>query len=266
MAEAKPFRQGRFHSISSCKMWETCPRQYRYTYVDHVKTTERDVPQSWRFGTCVHAAMEGAFKAQIDRRSDGPMADNVEAGLEALRVSWAKEDMPVRGGQYEDAIGIVRATLDHLGPVNFADILGVEHKFLTTTEDGANFVGYADLILRVGPSSLLVRDWKVSRWAKDAEYVSSTLQLNMYGWASREEWPWAETVYVSEYYPPINEEVMVALDPEVMIDTLARFEADVEAIEIETEYVPQVGDHCRTCSFTEMCPAITSVPKEQLNF
>lgn len=264
--ETKPFIAGRFHSISSTWLWEQCPQAYKFQYVDRVPRQQQTVPIYMRRGSVVHRALEVAFVAAKDKKLDGPLMDCAEEAIEGLREAWVEYEMPKIGGELEDNIALLLDTLETLGPIKGSDVLGAEHKFLTSTIDGTNFIGYADLMMRTGPESLLIRDWKISSAVKSAEEITHSMQSNMYGWAAQEEWPWAERIYVSEYYPPVQTEVMVLMDPEAMADCLARFEADAEEIETATEYEARKGERCGGCEYASICPAIKMIPKEQLDF
>lgn len=257
---------GRHHSVSSVTKYEECPKAYWFNYVVRQKVPDRVVPQHWRFGTVVHKALEVAFLTMRERSMTGSLSQARTEAFEALRDSWAAEQMPTTGGELDRALGIVDATLEVLTVDSAADILGVEEKLLSTTEDGTNFIGFADLVLRIGPESLLVRDWKVTSKANSADYVLHSLQLNMYGHFLRSEHPWATHVYAEEYYPPTNVFVRVKQDPELVADALSRFEAVVESIETDTEYEPRTGEHCSWCLYSAFCPAMGAVPPEQFDF
>lgn len=261
------FVRGRFHSISSTWLWEQCPQAYEFQYVRRVERVQKAVPIYMRRGSAIHQAMEYAFKEAQETKHNGPLIDLSKAALHGLELAWVEYEMPTKGGEREDAIALTLETLEELGDVRGEDVLGVEHKFLTQTEDGTGFIGYADLVLRTGPESLLVRDWKITSSVKSDEEIQNSMQANMYGWAAQQEWPWATRIYNSEYYPPVQQEVMVALDPEAMADCLARFEADVEEIETTSKYTPRPGsEKCAGCEYARICPAIKQIPEEQFNF
>lgn len=186
-----------------------------------------------------------------------------EAALRALRASWVEEQMPAHGGELDRAIDVVTETLEDL-TIRGEDIVGVEQRLRFRTPDGSIFIGYADLIHKLGPKSVDVLDWKVTSKKVPADELEHNFQLNMYGGAVRAMYPWAENVYGTHYYPPIQEHVRVSLSMTGYEEALARFEAVVEMVEIDERFAPRPGDYCADCVFQAECPAMGAVPTDQL--
>jgi hypothetical protein len=57
----------RWHSVSSTREYELCPRRYRYAYVERLPQ-DRHVPIPWRIGSAVHAALERPTASSRGRR------------------------------------------------------------------------------------------------------------------------------------------------------------------------------------------------------
>lgn len=249
-------RRGRRHSVSSTRLFLQCALAYKLQYLSKVRV-DRPVPVHWRFGTVLHAALEAVYRAHAERVPgvDLDVSVNYPEGRAALDASWAELDMPVRGGEHDRAIGMLQDVLDQHEPLDPADVLGVEHKFLGSTPDGTLVVGYADLVLRLGRDAIEVRDHKVTSRVSKSETLASDYQLNTYGWLALQDWSWAEKVYVSHHYPPVQSVVRVLTTEETREDALAQMEATAEMIETETDFSPRVGDHCTSCAYRPQCPA-----------
>lgn len=270
--------RGRRHSISSTALWEKCKLAYKLAYIDRVKRKQEAVPVAWRKGSVAHAGLEAAFKGVQAFGAPAPMTDfwimepddpeteganfGAAAAVRAAWVEYQLDDLPE--SELDDMLKMLYETLEALGTVDGSAVLGVEFRFLCETEDNAGFIGYADLVLKIGEKSILIRDWKNTIYKKDPDQIATGMQTTMYAWSATRVWPWAETIYMSEYYPPLQDEVMVPMDPENILDSLARFEADVEEIESATEWPPNVAPHCDDCEFREQCPAFVEVHETEV--
>lgn len=262
-------RPHRFHSVSSCGKYLECPKAFDFAYLQKLPP-DKPVPEHWRYGTVAHKGLEVAVLDHIERKGTGSLADTVPAAVAAVEAEFAKLDLD-QPGELDRLIESVTESLHGLD-FDASNVLGVEQKFLGTTPDGARFVGFADLVLRLGPTSLEVRDYKNRSKAASPEQLAVDFQLNLYGHFARQEWPWAKVVYASHFYPPTQKLVRVQLTDESMEAAVERFEAIVEMCEGDTELAPRKGSHCSYCQHREKCPAWQvettsgSVPDDQFNF
>lgn len=245
----------RRHSVSSTRTYEACPRHYWFAYIRR-DPGERRVPQHWRFGTVIHAALEAIY-AEI---ADGPQkkamspSDLEPVARSALDEAWRNEGLPERGGEYDRAIGILQQALDSHQPITPSEVLGVEKRLEATTSDGTRVIGVADLVHMLG-DAVEVMDHKVTSRASSTEDLAADFQLNLYAWMARHMWPEASRVYVSHHYPPLQRTVRVLSPTEAQEDAVARVEAVAEMIENDEEFAPIVGEHCTTCPYQPQCPA-----------
>lgn len=244
---------GRVHSVSSCQAYEECPARWDMQYNRRVKV-DGLVPEHWRFGTCVHAGFEAAYLAAqsgLDIRSDEVFA----VAAQALRDSWTEEQMPEHGGELDRALSMLGAQLADHRELEPKDVLGVEAKLMHETPDGTRVIGYADLLLKVGPEQVEIEDHKVTSRTKSAEDLQYDFQLNTYGWMILAEFPWAKVVYGTHHYPPVGKRVTVQLTEDGMQEAIARMEAFAEMTEMDEERAPRPGDHCSSCVYKPTCPA-----------
>lgn len=249
--------QGQWHSVSAMRTYERCPRQHWHAYIDRTDVGERLSPQHWRFGTCVHAALEGAARALSDHGIPWGSKASVAVAMDALVAAWIKERMPPYGGELERARGMVLETLaDPQVNLTRANLLGVEHQLLDRTEGGWTFVGYVDRLERLSADTVRILDWKVTSSCMTTEELQTSPQLNLYAWAVRQEFDWADTVVIAHYYPPVNQLVSVTPDPEIVLDVMARFEAFTETAEADEFNLPRPTEHCAECLYGHLCPAM----------
>lgn len=246
-------RSPRF-SVSSTTAYETCPRRYRFGYLDRVKVDRGLAPQHWRFGTVVHAGLEAAYKEHRATGTDDRLDHAVPLALEAVRSSWASEAMPDDPAELARAEQIVT---DDLAATRLAprDILGVEHWFTTKTDDGLTVGGAADLVVRADPTTVEIRDHKVTRYTRSAEELAGDFQLGVYGWFARRTWPWADHVVVAHHYPITRELVRIPLDDAWITRSMQRLRGVAHLTLADTEFAPVPGEHCGSCVYVDLCDA-----------
>lgn len=255
-----------YNSISALQKWEECPKAYRFRYLDKpdIEEVEEDA-EHLRRGRAVHECFETAYKAMRDRKLNGSLAQVLDEALAQLDISWTEANLDGDQESKKAAAEAIEKTLVQR-TTGHAMILGIEHEFRMPLPSGVGFLGYADLIEQCGPEAIEILDWKITYKPKSADTVFTSFQLNCYGWAVKQTWPWVKEIWVGENYPMVGEAVRVKLSDEHMDFAIARFEADVEAMHSETEWDAVVGRHCEWCPFRSVCPALAGIPADQLDF
>lgn len=258
-------RGARRWSVSQVKTYETCPRLWWFKYVKREKV-DVQTPMHWRFGTVVHAGLEAAFRAHLESKTPladvSSMEDYLDAAVAAIEKAWRDEKMPETGGDHHYAIEQVEGCLRAVKVPPRPAVLGVEHRFLRPTPDGTWVVGFSDLVLRTGPDSVLIRDWKSNSSPRPADELAGDFQLGTYAWFAREEWPWVRKVYASHYHTPIAREAPVQIHDDAIEDAVTRIEAVAEMAEMDREYTPRPSEACGDCVFRKMCPAWQDEPRD----
>jgi len=241
-------------SVSSTTAYETCPRRYRFGYLDRVKVDRGLAPQHWRFGSVVHAGLEAAYKRHREAGTDDRLDHAVPVALEAVRASWVSEAMPDDPAELTRAETIVA---DDLAATRLAprDILGVEHWFTTKTDDGLTVGGAADLVVRADRTTVEIRDHKVTTHTRSAEQLAGDFQLGVYGWFALRTWPWAEQVVVAHHYPITRELVRIPLDDAWIGRSMERLQGVAHLTLADADFAPVPGDHCSNCVYIDLCDA-----------
>jgi putative RecB family exonuclease len=247
----------RWYSVSSTREYELCPRRYRFAYVDRLAAARGLVPESWRFGTVVHAGLEAGYRHHRAVGHSDHLDGAIPVARDAVRTSWAHEAMPDDPAALERAERIVCRSLatTRLAP---SDILGVEHYFRTETPEGFQVTGAADLVLRDETGAIEIRDHKVTRAVLTSGQLADDFQLNIYGWLARQEWPASERVVVAHHYPLTGAIVRADLDNTSVEVAVARLRDTAIRAEADVEFVATPGHHCRSCAYVQLCPATRS--------
>lgn len=239
----------RGNSVSSCSEYERCPRRYRYGYVDRLPY-DRPVPESWRYGTVVHRALEAAYRA---RGAGAALVTAEPEAIAALREAWLAESMPADAAALAGAEELVHETLvaDRFGA---SETLGVEHRFRARVDD-LPFSGFADLVVRRDARTVEIVDHKVTRSARTEEQLLDDPQLNLYGWFARREWSWADRVLATHHYPMLARTVTVELTEVSMSSVVSRLTELARRARADTVFAPSPGPECANCPWAVRCPA-----------
>lgn len=252
------------------ELYEKCPQAFWHRYIAKTDIGEQRAPSYMRVGRAVHAALQAAAET-VKVEGTAWDSDRVRLVAEmALNSAWSSEHLPETGGLFHQAMETLHGALMDSKvaaprvaapeidaaevPVSFPRVVGIEHQLLDVTDDGTTFVGYIDRLDQTDDESVTIVDYKVSTKVITPEEVQSSSQMNLYDHFVRREFPWVRRVRLAHYYVPVRELVETDDDPELVIDTLARFEAFAEDVETETEWKPRPGDACASCVYARHCP------------
>lgn len=243
-------------SVSAALSFEECPRRFHQQYVLRIKRPATEIPLHWRLGTVVHFALEQCWLKRRRDMGHGPMwTDEMwELAKTAIAESWKKEKMPeplASDGLWDRAHLAVETTLKNQF-TSWEEIVAVEHKFFVRA--GMNIIGFADLLLKINETTLLIRDWKVRQAASKPEELLGNFQLTLYGAMARRTMPWVKTVQASHYNPPTGHETVVTLKDVDVDAAIPRIQAIRDAA-AASDFAPEKGSWCDSCAYRSDCPA-----------
>jgi CRISPR/Cas system-associated exonuclease Cas4 (RecB family) len=253
--------KGRYFSVSSVEEFLECPQRYFLGRVQRKPRPPRNVPVPWRLGTVVHAGFEGAYRAAREQHRPGTMINYRAEAEEALRKSWAEEELGDTYGDLDWCLEVLFSSLEALGVPHPSQIALVEEQMVQVSDDGVIMHGYVDLGLLLSPTEFRIRDWKVTSRTNGTGEIARSPQLLLYAWLVRRLYPEVERVYVEEYYPPLRKAVTVESDRENELEVVERVEMVAEMVEEASasgDWPTKVGEHCDTCPMRSYCPAWTT--------
>ena len=241
----------RWHSVSSTREYELCPRRYRYAYVERLPQ-DRHVPIPWRIGSAVHAALEAAYRVKQGDATT-PLKAAIPPALAALHRSWETLELPQDDRYRRAARQVVRTLREDV--LQVCEVVGVELALRDDLAPGNRVAGFLDLLLRRDGSTMEIVDHKVTSWRASATDVAADFQLNLYGALVRTRWPAVETVRATLHYPTGPDRVTATLFDEGMEAAHDRVERVAERASADTSFIPLPGAHCNHCPWRPRCPA-----------
>jgi RecB family exonuclease len=249
----------RWHSVSSTREYEGCPRRYRFGYVER-RPKDRPVPPSWRFGTVVHAALEAAWRAVMADDAGLPVRAHLPVALEALEVALAKEGLEEHRDRAIDVVtralevDVVRdGALDPDADLPPSRPVGVEEALRGRIDAEHRIIGFVDLVLERPDGTIELVDHKVTSRRATPEELHDDFQLNLYGQLARARFRDATGIVATHHYPTGPESVSVRLDEDEMARAELRVRDAARAIASDTEFVAVPGENCRHCPWQPSC-------------
>ncbi len=249
----------RWHSVSSTREYEGCPRRYRFGYVER-RPKDRPVPPSWRFGTVVHAALEAAWKAAMATDADVPVGAHLDVALAALDASLAKESLEEERDRAVDVVtralevDVVRdGALDPDADLPPSRPVGVEEALRGRIDAEHRIIGFVDLVLERPDGVIELVDHKVTARRASPDELQDDFQLNLYGQLARARFPDATGIVATHHYPTGPESVSVRLDGEAMTRAEQRVRDAARAIAGDTEFIAVPSENCRHCPWQPSC-------------
>jgi CRISPR/Cas system-associated exonuclease Cas4 (RecB family) len=243
----------RWHSVSSTREYEDCPRRYHFGYVEK-RPKDRPVPPTWRFGSVVHEALEAAYRCIMAAPGTSPV-EHLPAAIAALDEALRRHGLDPDEDR-QRAIDVVTGALetDVLGAAERGTPLGVEIALRDRIDATDRVIGFVDLVLPHDDASVELIDHKVtSRRATDDE-LRDDFQLNLYGWLARKRWPGATRIVATLHYPTGPDRVSVELAEDGMQRANERLRRAATAIAQDTTFEARPSERCLHCPWQPSCP------------
>jgi putative RecB family exonuclease len=249
-------------SWSALSTFRQCPLKYFFRYVAGLP--EESVSASLVFGSGIHAAVEGIYRAALA----GEAKPTLEQSMFAYRSAWLPHDPDaIQFGSSEtrdslDALATRMLTAFLSSPVASVHgrVLGVEEEIRGMLVEGVpDLYGRVDLLTE-DADTLVVTDIKTSRGKWSAEQVEdSGEQLLLYSHLASEIAPGKKIatrfLVLTKTKEPVIEEHVTEATPEKVKRVLVSVERVWRAIESGVFYPAPSVMSCSTCGYREACRA-----------
>lgn len=234
-------------SAFKLKMFETCPQQYKFSYIDNLAQEYKTPKPYLTMGAHVHNALKDFYEQlepqdrtyeQLEkilrrrwtenRKGFASREDEAQWGVKALqmlRLFTHRMDVTITPALLEDYYDVeVDSQLKILGRIDRADVL----------EDG----------------SLHVIDYKTGKYNPDD---ISDIQLILYALivSANEKKPVTKASYL---YLQTWEWHTVDINQDEAEEAISLVREQAEQIKTEKEFAPTPNKYCKGCDFLEICP------------
>lgn len=227
-------------------MYETCPQQYKFTYVDHLADQYKQPKPYLTMGAHVHNALKD-FYEQYE-----PQERNWEVIDELLHKRWRENRKGFTDIADEREWGMrAQQMLKQFVLKNDVtkDPVMLEDYYDMDLSEDVKVIGRIDRVDE-DAEGLHVIDYKTGKFDEDDV---SDLQLVIYSMivSANDKRP----VYKASFlYLPTNQWYSIDVDSDMFEQAAEDIMAQVEQIKHDTEMLPTVNKYCRHCDFVDICP------------
>ena len=211
------------YSVSKIQVYNSCPRSFKYKYIDKLPEPPR---ACFVKGRNIHKVLETY-----------PQAEHLE-----IVEKFLKSDI---GKQYSDYITESKKCMKEVKVALTEDL-----KQTSFFAKDAWFRGIVDLMF-VKDQTLHLCDYKTGK-AKDLQSQDFT-QLIYYAVYFFVVYKYVQKVRLSFVYVEHNTENVLELSRESCETYTQRLKQNVEILESDTEFVPKKSWKCNYCSFKNLC-------------
>jgi putative RecB family exonuclease len=249
------------YSHSRLRVYETCPRQYRFRYVERVKVPQVETVEMF-LGSHVHGALEALYRGV--RAGRAPTLDELLAGYRGgWQAEWADSIQISRPGLTAAdylAMGARHLSAFHARyqPFDQERTVAVERRILFPLDEPRKIwmQGFIDRLSVTREGLWQIRDYKTGQWLPTQQDVDADRQLALYQIGVQRHFPrHAREVELIWHYLAHDLELRSRREPATLGDLERRTLGLIDAIEADTTWAMVEGNHCHRCSYQSLCPA-----------
>jgi RecB family exonuclease len=234
-------------SVSKCKTFNQCKKQYEFNYILKFPQKERDYLTTGKF---CHMVLEFFHKQYIDGcllPYNIAMTDAFKLAKEEYKDNMTKEMIKECWNIIDQYLQII--SKNKIMP----NVLSVERRFEFPIKNNIILTGAIDKVVLDDDNICHVHDYKTT---KNKKYLQNDwFQLLTYAYILLQEDPSIKKVRGSYILLRHNFEAITKEFDIKEIKTVAKkFEKYAEDIRKETEFTPNPSPLCEYCSFLDHCP------------
>jgi RecB family exonuclease len=231
----------RMSSYLSCKFKYYCTYVLKYPRKSNV---------SFKLGIAVHESLAKA--GELYMAKDKLTANDIKKIKDTYRTVAAQEGIQDMSS-YDDGIEMVLSRVNDFGT---GKIVTIEDKFKTTTSEGVTIIGAMDKVVELSEETLLIVDYKTSKYQMTSNELKSDTQLSMYDLVASIKFPNYKRIILSLDYLR-NEPVFTYRTLKERRDfakyLLAIYQEMMKMD--ERKAVPTINDMCNWCDHRDVCKA-----------
>jgi putative RecB family exonuclease len=249
------------YSHSRLGVYETCPRQYKFQYLDRLEVPYQEEAIQMFLGSRVHEALEALHQELLRGR-----LLSLDELLSTFRHHWERQwPKRVRFPNADDTPETYQAAGErHLTdyyrryhPFDRERTVAVERRldFPLDAEGCVRVQGVVDR-LSVTPDGVWeIRDYKTGAYLPTQQQLDRDRQLALYQLGVQHAWPEARRVQLVWHYLAHDLELRSERTAEQLEAVRRDVLGLVHRIGVERDFPTVVGKHCDWCAYKPVCPA-----------
>lgn len=248
------------YSHSRLSAFENCPLQYRFRYIDRVRTDFESIDAF--AGKRVHEVLQevysdlgraraeglAAARARYNRLWDDCLTSNVRVVRPDLDQGWYRRLGERCVENYWNRNYPFR--------IDPSQIIGIELKVELSLDPGGRYrmVGYVDRAQHAGPGLIEIHDYKTTLTLPRPGSLRFDRQLPLYEIALRQQFPQTREVRLIWHFLAHETEVVETRRPEDLERVKRSAVSLIQNVERAYEFPSKKGPLCAWCEYQEVCP------------
>jgi len=246
------------YSHSQLSTYETCPHQYKLSYIDKIKVETEGIEAF--MGSRVHDALEKLY-----RDLKVTKLNSLEEIIDYYHQSWEKNwnemvQIIRKGYSAEDYRRLgEKCITDYYKryyPFDQGKTLGLEENiyFPLDQEKGYSIRGFIDRLALLDHSILEIHDYKTSGRLPTQGNVNSDRQLAFYQMGVVGKWKDIQEIRLIWHYLAFDTEIRSSRTPEELHRLRRETLELIRKIETDRQFLPKEGPLCNWCDYQSFCP------------
>jgi putative RecB family exonuclease len=246
------------YSHSQLSTYETCPHQFKLSYIDKIKVETEGIEAF--MGSRVHDALEKLY-----RDLKVTKLNSLEEIIDYYHQSWEKNwnemvQIIRKGYSAEDYRRLgEKCITDYYKryyPFDQGKTLGLEENiyFPLDQEKGYSIRGFIDRLALLDHSILEIHDYKTSGRLPTQENVNSDRQLAFYQMGVVGKWKDIQEIRLIWHYLAFDTEIRSSRTPEELHRLRRKTLELIQKIETDRQFLPKEGPLCNWCDYQGFCP------------
>lgn len=234
-------------SATRVSMFLQCRWKYWCNYILHLPKKPNI---SFKVGLAVHEALKVA--GLIWQKKENFTSYDIRKIKEVYRKTAAQEGIEDMG-VYNDGLLMLTSKLKDF---EVGKIIAVEDKFKVTTDDGVMTTGALDKVIELEDDTLLIVDYKTSKFYYTPDEMKNDIQLSMYDVAASIKFSKYKRIILCLDY--LRGEPLYTYRTYRDRKNFTKYMLAVyhEMLNLEEKNAkPTINDFCNWCDFREHCPA-----------
>ena len=253
----------RSYSNSKIGTFDTCPRQYKFQYIEKA-AVEKPVSVEAFLGAAVHHALEKLYTLKMNGR-----VQTLEELLASYSEYWEgpdKEAIKVTrehlGVEDYIKVGVDALTRYHekYRPFDDGDTLALEKNISFPLDPGNRFSinGKIDRISIRKDGVVEIIDYKTKSFLPTQQLLNDDEQMGLYQMGVRHLWPDFRQIELKQIFLRQGTEMKTVMDEDKLEEIRYRvFQKilEIEQAAVEDNFPPRESAICDWCVYYELCPA-----------
>lgn len=249
-----------YYSISRIQMYNSCPRKYKYRYLDRIIPPKGEVHLNALVGTCVHKTLENIYRDTMNTNK-WPTFPEIEQLYEQIWQIQNHENIVIvllsqDPEEYkQEGLTILKDYYEKELTETLKDkTIAVEKPFFVVLGE-YRLKAIIDRIDYRQGDTFIIHDYKTSTHFPQKRNLEVDLQLPLYQIAVEETYPEVKEILLTWHFLRFNKSVTLAKSECDMEKIKLEIEDNIRRIELDRDFLPLETPLCDYCPYQDICPA-----------